>query len=75
MLGSTQRRRVIDRVIGRQGPGGAFRDVARTLKMLTCAGYYGSAEGMAQVGYVPFEQRPRSSGVDQRPLVHPDPFL
>lgn len=75
MLGSTQRRRVIDQVVGKQGPMGAFRDIARTLKMLTCAGYYGSAEGMAQVGYIPFEQRQRAQGVDQTPLVHPDPFL
>ena len=75
MLGSTARRRVIERIIGKRGPMGAYRDIARTVKMLTCAGYYGSPEGMTQVGYVPFNERPRSVGANQQPLRYPDPFL
>jgi hypothetical protein len=70
-LGSNERRRVVGKVIGAKG---IFRDVARTLKMLACIGYYGNPEGMAQVGYVPFEERQRSQGVEQTPLEFVDPF-
>ena len=69
-LGSNERRRAVEKVIGAGGP---FRDVARGLKLLASAGYYGSRGGMAQVGYRPFEQRPRSQGVDQTPKHYPDP--
>ena len=70
-LGSAQRRRVVEKVIG---AGGLFRDVARSLKVLSCAGYYGSVEGMRSIGYVPYEERARAKGQDQTPLQHPDPF-
>ncbi|HEX6302638.1 MAG TPA: hypothetical protein VFZ76_00500 [Anaerolineales bacterium] len=70
-LGSHERRRAVQKVIGARG---LFRDVARFLKLLSYAGYYGSEEGMAQVGYIPFEGRERSQGVSQVPLQHPDPF-
>jgi hypothetical protein len=70
-LGSNERRRVVAKVIGARG---IFRDVARSLKMLTCSGYYGSPEGMAQVGYIPYDNRKRAQGVDQRPLIYTDPF-
>jgi hypothetical protein len=70
-LGSNERRRVVGKVIGAKG---IFRDVARTLKMLACIGYYGNPEGMAQVGYLPFEARQRSQGVEQTPLEFVDPF-
>jgi hypothetical protein len=56
------------------GAGGLFRDVARSLKVLACAGYYGSDAGMRSIGYVPYEQRPRAAGQDTTPLEHPDPF-
>jgi hypothetical protein len=69
-LGSNARREVVNRVIGSRG---LFRDVARTLKLLACAGYYGSPEGMASVGFVPFTDRPRSVGIDLTPLTHIDP--
>jgi hypothetical protein len=71
-LGSHQRRRAVEKVIGATG---LFRDVARSLKTLACVGYYGSPEGMAQVGYVPFEKRARSHGVDQTPQHYADPFV
>jgi hypothetical protein len=70
-LGSHERRRAVQKVIGARG---LFRDVARFLKLLSFAGYYGSEEGMAQVGYIPFEQRERSEGVSQVPQQYPDPF-
>ena len=69
-LGSHERRRAVQKVIGARG---LFRDVARFLKLLAHAGYYGSEEGMAQVGYMPFEQRERSQGVSQAPQQYPDP--
>lgn len=71
-LGSHERRRAVEKVIGARG---IFRDVARFLKLLAYAGYYGSPEGMAQVGYIPFEERERSKGVDQTPQEYLDPFL
>jgi hypothetical protein len=70
-LGSHERRRAVEKVIGARG---VFRDVARFLKLLACAGYYGSPEGMRQVGYIPFEERKRSQGVDQTPQHYPDPI-
>lgn len=70
-LGSFQRRRAVEKVIGAGGP---LRDVARSLKVLACAGYYGNPDTMRRIGYRPFDERPRAAGVDQTPLVHPDPF-
>jgi hypothetical protein len=70
-LGSHARRRAVEKVIGAKG---LFRDVARSLKTLAAAGYYGSPAGMAQVGYRPFEARRRAQGVDQTPHHYPDPF-
>jgi hypothetical protein len=70
-LGSHERRRAVEKVIGARG---VFRDVARFLKLLACAGYYGTPEGMQQVGYVPFDERERSQGVSQSPAHYPDPM-
>lgn len=70
-LGSHERRRAVEKVIGARG---IFRDVARFLKLLACAGYYGSPEGMAQVGYIPFDERERAQGVSQAPQHYIDPF-
>jgi hypothetical protein len=69
-LGSFNRRRAVTRVVGAKG---MFRDIARTLKVLACAGYYGDPRGMRSVGYRPFEERDRSK-VDQSPAHYPDPF-
>jgi len=71
-LGSTSRRRAVEKVIGAGGP---LRDVARTLKVLSCVGYYGNPETMRALGYVPYDERERSLGIDQTPIRHPDPFL
>lgn len=69
-LGTHARRRVVERVIYSRGP---FRDVARCLKMLSCAGYYGSPAGMESVGFVPFDERVRGRNADQRPASYPPP--
>lgn len=72
LLGTVARRRVVERVVfGR----GLFRDVARSLKLLACAGYYCAPEGMTGVGYVPFDERPRAVGVDQTPATYPLPAV
>lgn len=73
-LGVSERRRAVEKTIEQRGPFGLFRVIARTLKILTCAGYFGSSLGMAQVGYLPFEQRERAKGVNLTPSHHPDPF-
>lgn len=70
-LGSGVRRQVVEKVIGARG---VFRDVARSLKLLTSSIYFGDPRGMAQVGYIPFDDRERAQGVDQSPNVYPDPF-
>jgi hypothetical protein len=71
VLGSNDRRRAVEKVINAKGP---FRDIARSLKIMSCVGYYGDQRGIAQVGFVHFGLRERSQGVDQGPLTHPDPF-
>jgi hypothetical protein len=71
VLGSNDRRRAVQKVINAKGP---FRDVARSLKIMSCVGYYGDQRGIAQAGFVHFGLRRRSQGVDQSPLHHPDPF-
>lgn len=71
VLGSNERRRAIDKVINAKG---VFRDVARSLKVLSCAGYYGSPEALDEVGFVQFEQRARFKDLDTAPVAHPDPF-
>jgi hypothetical protein len=70
-LGSNDRRRAVERVINAKG---LFRDVARSLKIMACVGYYGDQRGIAEAGFVHFELRKRAEGVDQRPLTHEDPF-
>jgi hypothetical protein len=69
-LGSFNRRRAVSRVVG---SGGLFRDIARTLKVLACAGYYGDPRTMRSIGYRPFDERERGQ-VDQSPRHYPDPF-
>jgi hypothetical protein len=70
-LGSNDRRRAVEKVINAKGP---FRDVARSLKIMACVGYYGDRRGIAQFGFTPFERRRRAQGVEQSSLGHPDPF-
>ncbi len=70
-LGSNDRRRAVEKVIGANR---LLRPVARSLKVLACSGYYGDPRGIRSTGYIPFEERARHVGVDERPIVHPDPF-
>jgi hypothetical protein len=71
-LGSNVRRSAVERVIE---AGGLLRPIARTLKVLSCVGYYGNPQTMRRLGYLPFEERQRHKGVDDSPAHYPDPFL
>jgi hypothetical protein len=71
-LGSQVRQSLVRRVIGAGGP---FVAIARTLKILSCAGYYGNPATMRALGCIPFDERARAVGVDQAPSHYPDPFL
>jgi hypothetical protein len=52
---------------------GTFRTIARTMKVLTCAGYYSDPRAKAAVGFVEYEGSARSAGADLTPLHYPDP--
>jgi hypothetical protein len=69
-LGTNERRRIVERVIWARGP---FRDVARTLKLLSTFTYYTHPVAREGVGYVEFDQRSRSKGVDTSPKHYPPP--
>jgi hypothetical protein len=77
-LGTFERRRLVDQIIAVRGPAkvrSICRTAARSLKILAAVGYYGTPDVVGQVGYVPFEQRPRAIGVDQTPKQYRDPFI
>jgi hypothetical protein len=69
-LGTNERRRIVERVIWARGP---FRDVGRTLKLLSTFTYYTHPEARESIGYVEFDRRSRSAGVDQSPKHYPLP--
>jgi hypothetical protein len=70
-LGTAERRALVNKVIGSKG---VLKNVAKVMKLFACAGYYGDPRGMAQVGYIPFDDRPRAQGESQEPNVYKDPF-
>jgi hypothetical protein len=70
-LGTAERRALVQKTIGSKG---VLRNVAKVMKLFANAGYYGNPRGMAQVGYVPFDERPRAQGKSQDPYVYKDPF-
>ncbi|MDN3657855.1 hypothetical protein QWZ08_19540 [Ferruginibacter paludis] len=70
-LGTNERRSLVEKIIGAKD---IFRNVAKVLKLFSCVGYYGNPKGMAQVGYIPFDERPSSQGKSQTPSFYPDPF-
>lgn len=69
-LGTHERRRIIRKVIWSRG---LFRDVARTLKLLSTFTYYTHPDAQQRVGYIEFDQRDRAQGLDQTPKPHPLP--
>jgi choline dehydrogenase-like flavoprotein len=78
MLGPDARRRLMETLIAPQGPLAwlvktPFRTVARSLKVLACAGYYGDPVSMRAIGFREFEDSPRGRGKDLTPRHYPDP--
>ena len=68
------RRAVIRKCVAFTGGWLPLNDIARGIKTITCAGYYGDETVMRSIGYVPFEERPRSIGADTTPAIYRDPF-
>ena len=72
-LSLSKRKKVLTKLINNEGLfRNDFRDLARALKVMSTVSYYGSPEGMAQVGFVPFDQRQRVTGLNQTPIIHQD---
>ncbi len=75
ILGDDARHRLLETLIEPQGiltrP---FGTVARTLKTLMCAGYYGDPATMRAIGFREYEDSARSRGRNLRPRHYPDPF-
>jgi choline dehydrogenase-like flavoprotein len=69
-LGPLARREILERLIEHTG---LFRSFARTMKVLTCAGYYGDPATMRAIGFVEYEGGPRSRNQDLAPRTYPDP--
>ncbi len=71
-LGTHERREIIRKVIWSRG---LFRDVSRTLKLLSTFTYYTHPDVQAEIGYVAFDARDRAKGVDQSPKVYEVPVM
>ncbi len=69
-LGTHERRRIIRKVIWSRG---LFRDVSRTLKLLSTFTYYTAPDVRTDLGYVDFDDRERAQGLDQSLHVYPVP--
>lgn len=65
-LGTHERREIIRKVIWSRG---LFRDVSRTLKLLSTFTFYTHPDVRTAVGYKDFDARERAFGVDQTPKV------
>lgn len=72
-LNKSDRKKIMNKLINNEGLlMNQFRDLARALKVMSCVSYYGSPQGMKQVGFIAFEDRPRSILLDTQPLIHLD---
>ncbi len=75
-LGGRARRRILEAMIEPQDALARIptvRSVARTMKVLSCAGYYGDPTVMRAIGFVEYEGGPRSRNEDLSPRSYPDP--
>jgi choline dehydrogenase-like flavoprotein len=79
-LGPRARRELVERLIEPSGllatllrPSGVFGSVARTMKVLTGAGYYGDPITMRAIGFREYEDGPRAKVEDLSPEHYPDP--
>lgn len=69
-LGTHERRRVVQKVIWAKGP---FRDVARTLKLLTTFAFYTHPDVRSSIGYTEVDAGERRADLDKTPLIYPLP--
>jgi choline dehydrogenase-like flavoprotein len=69
-LGPRARRQIVEKLIGTTG---IFRSIPRTMKVLSCAGYYGDPATMRAIGFVEYEGSPRSVGKDLSAHSYGDP--
>jgi hypothetical protein len=68
-LGTHERRRLVKKIIWSRG---IFRDLSRTLKLLTMFSYYTEPSVRSSIGYVEFVERERVKDIDQTPKsFHP----
>jgi hypothetical protein len=63
-LGTHERRRLVKKIIWSRG---IFRDISRTLKLLTMFSYYTEPSVRSSIGYVEFDDRERVKDLDQTP--------
>jgi choline dehydrogenase-like flavoprotein len=78
-LGPDARRKLMETLIHPEGflapiVTRPFGTVARTLKALVCAGYYGDPVTMRAIGFREYEDSPQSRGRSLRPQHYDDPF-
>lgn len=69
-LGTHERRRVVQKVIWSKGP---FRDVARTLKLLTTFSFYTHPDVRRSIGYTEVDAGERRANLDKTPFIYPLP--
>lgn len=69
-LGTHERRQVVQKVIWSKGP---FRDVARTLKLLTTFSFYTHPDVRHSIGYTEVDTAERRVGIDKSPFTYPLP--
>jgi choline dehydrogenase-like flavoprotein len=77
-LGARARRQALATLIDAEGFLGRIpmlRSVPRTMKVLSCAGYYGDPAVMRAIGFVEYEGSPRSHGKDLSAHTYDDPNL
>lgn len=70
-LGTHERREIIRKIIWSRG---LFRDVSKTLKLLSTFTYYTHSEVREAIGYQEFDERERVRNFDQSPSTYPFPF-
>lgn len=69
-LGTHSRRQVVQKVIWSKGP---FRDVARTLKLLTTFSFYTHPDVRRSVGYTEVDAGERRTSLNKTPYTYPLP--
>jgi hypothetical protein len=69
-LSQRSRRRLLEKIVASRG---RLRGLARMLKTLITFSYYTHTTVRRGIGYIDFEQRPRSAGLDITPYQYAPP--